>query len=70
MAIDILQEFFKNSEAVCYFRPKMACGCVDTSRKLQRACGNHFESNLLCACGGSFAHFFLKKWLEFSYLLS
>ena len=55
---------------IMYTRQSMACGRVNTSRKLQRACGNHFESNLLCACGGNFAHILLKKWLEFSYLLS
>lgn len=60
----------KKGIPIMHTRQSMACGRVDTSRKLQRASGNHFESNLLCACGGNFAHFFLKKWLEFSYLLS
>ena len=46
---------------IMYTRQSMACGRVDTSRKMQRACGNHFESNLLCACGGNFENFLLKN---------
>ena len=43
---------------VRYTRQSLACGRVDKSRKLQRAYGNHFESNLLCACGCNFAQNF------------